>query len=743
MNGVPVVAVMTPGFGSRSFDRELAVSALELILDEQVPPYEGRRRSQISQPLWFESASEMVAAGLDYFGPVARRSVRPLAGFSKADVAETTNVVWIDLDPRPGLAGGEEVFVAEAERNLEALGALYLTPSVVVFSGRGSWAYWKLDRPLSQGDAEMLMKRLYAQFRRDGSEHDIGRIARIPGSINEKTGLQAFVMGTTGTRWDPDDLAALLPELAEPDHGSPAVDTDREPVGHLLAIDIDLEPGGRLPTIDLPEELTRYLDQRPGKQERARLGIDGSALEQAIICHLVNKGCSDSQIALFFDHHQLPRHEEEKQGRREVYAWLARSIAKARARLSSQDSASPDASSGVDLSLPPLVSIGNGTYFDPETQPVPERPREQGWEYRRWTILTEMVDGLKKLELIDWTRERFAIGRSQARRDLDWLEREGYIAPVADPKDRRTRRVYRTEHGRERLIRRPRNGVLKWSFFNSTPPPIDFRKGLATQTNTATDNAQLAAAEPDVSDDPDPDPELDPPQEQPIRLATNEPGEAWGRSEERRRQRSLINDVYRIHIPGNRWTYLQLLLPLDEWVQVRLHEQLPIGTDANGVLVYRSFISPQDPALGGEDAEDPIARRTLQSGGWPARDRMIGWAAELSPEEGGSFRLAIRTEDGVERSNVGVVVQSETNFYSLLCKSLASWDGIVAVRKRGSGKETRYTFERIAGAAVDIPADYTDFDALLAELADPVRMQTVLESLPPYWHFSRRSLWAR
>ena len=81
-----------------------------------------------------------------------------------------------------------------------------------------------------------------------------------------------------------------------------------------------------------------------------------------------------------------------------------------------------------------------------------------------------------------------------------------------------------------------------------------------------------------------------------------------------------INDVYRIHIPGNRWTHLQLLLPVSEWVRVRLHEQLPVATDANGLLVYESFISPKDPALGGEDADDPIERRTLLSGGWPARE---------------------------------------------------------------------------------------------------------------------------
>ena len=91
-------------------------------------------------------------------------------------------------------------------------------------------------------------------------------------------------------------------------------------------------------------------------------------------------------------------------------------------------------------------------------------------------------------------------------------------------------------------------------------------------------------------------------------------------AEKRRRQRSLINDVYRIYLPGNRWTYLQLLTPLGEWVRVRLHVQLPVGVDSAGRFVYRSFVSPRDEGLGDEAAHDPIEARTLEDGGWPARD---------------------------------------------------------------------------------------------------------------------------
>src|SRR5260221_3039460 len=162
---------------------DLAVAAVAVILDGQRPPFEGRVRARMDDALWFESAEELTKAGVDYFGPVARKARRALAGSSKGDVADTTNVVWLDLDPPAGsdIADGAAL-VAQAGRWLDGMRALGLPPSVYVFSGRGSWAYWKLDRHLPQAEAEALMRRLYAQFRPGGSEHDIGRVARMPGS---------------------------------------------------------------------------------------------------------------------------------------------------------------------------------------------------------------------------------------------------------------------------------------------------------------------------------------------------------------------------------------------------------------------------------------------------------------------------------------------------------------------------------------------------------------------------------
>jgi len=99
------------------FDPDLARAAGALILEGQEPPFEGRVRVRMDEARWFDSPAELVEAGVDYFGPVARKARRHLAGSSKEDVADTTNVVWLDLDPRPGAAEDDGAhLVAESGR---------------------------------------------------------------------------------------------------------------------------------------------------------------------------------------------------------------------------------------------------------------------------------------------------------------------------------------------------------------------------------------------------------------------------------------------------------------------------------------------------------------------------------------------------------------------------------------------------------------------------------------------------
>ena len=543
------------------YDPDLALAALALILDGQRPPFEGRLRARMADALWFESAEELAGAGVDYFGPVARKARRALAGSSKGDVADTTNVVWLDLDPpaESGIADGAAL-VAQAGRWLDGMRALGLPPSVYVFSGRGSWAYWKLDRHVPQAEAEALMRRLYAQFRPGGSEHDIGRVARMPGSTNEKTGLRAYVMAIDGGRWEPGELAKLLPGPDESPGEAKAGDTAPRRVKRARA----LEPGGKLPTIELPADLAEYVAASPTKPEREAQGIDGSSREQAIVARLVNAGHSDAQVALFFDHHRLPRHEEEKRGRR-GNGWLAMSVANAR--------------EGMPPSAP-SVCIGKGNLFPAEG---PVSGRELGWQARRWLILRDMPEGLRKLELVEWVKERFGIERSQARRELDWLEKEkGCIAAVADERDRRIKRIHRTEAGRRR--------IESWK---KTGTPFEFRKGRPNPAGRAA--AEVPAAEParDPEPTPVPPPSLAKPSRSPISVEL-----AADRAEMRRRERALIDDVHRVHIAGDRWTYLQLRLPLEEWTFVRLHEQLRVGFDGDGPARPSLVREPQGQGAG-------------------------------------------------------------------------------------------------------------------------------------------------
>jgi DNA-binding MarR family transcriptional regulator len=685
------------GATAEAFDADLARSAVALILEGQEPPFEGRVRARMDEARWFDSPDELFEAGMDYFGPVARKRRRPLAGFSKEDVADTTNVVWLDLDPPPGAAADDSThLVAEAGRWLDGLRSLDLPPSVFVFSGRGSWAYWKLDRHVPQREAEALMRRLYVQFRPGGSEHDIGRVARMPGSANEKTGLRAFVMAIDEVRWDPGELRRLLPEADPSDGASKAVEYDRT-----------LKPGGKLPAPELPSDLAVYLAARPPKKRRVADGIDGSSREQAIVSRLVNAGHSDEQIALFFDHHRLPRHEEEKRRRRN-YGWLAVGIANARARI---------------IPSSPSVSIGKGTYSE-EAGGEGYGPRETGWSMRRWVILRDMPEGLPKLELAEWVKQRFSLGRSQALRELDWLEKEkGYICALADERDRRIRRVFRTEAGRRRLE--------SWKGMGT---PFEFLKGLPSP-------AVEAPGAPEPAQDPEPEPEPTPPPRETKPARTPIDAEiAADRAERRRRERSLINDVYRIHIPGTRWTYLQLLLPLEEWARVRLHEQLRVGVDGEGLPVHRSFISPRDPALRGRDARDPIEERTLRDGGFVAPDRRIGVAAELA-DTGKGFELATRVEGDKTLPNVGLIVQADKIFYRPLRAYRNHQDKVIAARKRGKGIDTTFEF-MIAGDGIEIPTEPVfDLDAFLHRLADESEMAAVLESLPDGWRLVKRPPW--
>jgi len=91
---------------------------------------------------------------------------------------------------------------------------------LVTFSGRGLWLFWRLPRRLPADEVEAINYALASRFGGGDACHNIDRVARLPFTINSKTGQLATILrdeeGCTPVE--------ALPRLAPPDAASEAVD---------------------------------------------------------------------------------------------------------------------------------------------------------------------------------------------------------------------------------------------------------------------------------------------------------------------------------------------------------------------------------------------------------------------------------------------------------------------------------------------------------------------------------------
>jgi hypothetical protein len=207
-----------------------------------------------------------------------------VAGQPKKTQMCGAEVLWVDLDPRAG-----EDLSRERERMLALLTtarpAALPPPSVIVDSGRGFWAFWRLAEPLHDTAlAERLNRAIALQFPGDFSDscHNINRVARAPGTINRKTGATAQV------RWDlsAPDTAYMLDRLPSP---APA-DAQAEAIG------------------DAARDATAALD---------RLTVDGA--QRLTLEDLTRRGVPDRIVAIV-NHGRIP--DEPKRGDDSRSAWL-------------------------------------------------------------------------------------------------------------------------------------------------------------------------------------------------------------------------------------------------------------------------------------------------------------------------------------------------------------------------------------------------------------------------------------
>ena len=89
-----------------------------------------------------------------------------------------------------------------------------LSPQLVVASGGGVHAYWRLDRELPAAEVESLNRRLAHRLGGDMSCTDRGRIMRMPGSFNQKRSAWCRIVAVDFARppLDPDQMRRALPD---------------------------------------------------------------------------------------------------------------------------------------------------------------------------------------------------------------------------------------------------------------------------------------------------------------------------------------------------------------------------------------------------------------------------------------------------------------------------------------------------------------------------------------------------
>lgn len=222
-------------------------------------------------------------------------AVNPLKTKGMARKANKNDVVaaewlWSDIDPPKNVTPEQvEQWRAEQLADFEAGRPEALPPATFhVDSGRGFWRFWKLSEPVAVdggGGAQTALVESYGRGIEQafGSAADacrnIERIARLPGTINHKTGKRAAVL-----EHHPGRVYQLtdFPQAhdSEPEDPPQGPDPEREPVSKPF----DLEA--------LPAELRRTIVE--GRYED--FGGDRSRAVYAAVCGLIRAGVSRGDI---------------------------------------------------------------------------------------------------------------------------------------------------------------------------------------------------------------------------------------------------------------------------------------------------------------------------------------------------------------------------------------------------------------------------------------------------------------
>ncbi len=186
----------------------------------------------------------------------------------RAEHALRFAVVWADLD-----VGAKKPF-ATKEDAVAVLAKFELAPSVIVDSGHGIHAYWRLGQPVGPEDHDVLIgtvKGLAAQLGGDPAATLVTQIMRVPGTMNvdsfekRKDGRDHLV-----TLLESNDYEYSLDSFT--DAGIVPV-TERREVPQVLGGDQHIKEGTRNSTLASAGGAMR------------RFGLSQRAIESALLIH--------------------------------------------------------------------------------------------------------------------------------------------------------------------------------------------------------------------------------------------------------------------------------------------------------------------------------------------------------------------------------------------------------------------------------------------------------------------------
>jgi hypothetical protein len=250
---------------------------------------------------------------------------------TKNDVA-TAAYLWIDLDPSKGADPADEQ--AALDRALDGARPPEIpVPTWEIDSGRGRWGFWRLRETVPlDGEGGAATRRVEGHGR--GIEQafkaladncrNIERIARLPGTINHKTGRRARV-----TAYRPEAVYDLQ-DFPFVDAG----DADQPSKGNGKGNDYDFDA---LPTVDIDglpiSDRIRVMIRTGEDTEEPTVPYGDRRSERAftVLIGLAAAGCDDMTMAAIMLDTALPigAHVRDQ---RESRKYLVRQIGRARDR---------------------------------------------------------------------------------------------------------------------------------------------------------------------------------------------------------------------------------------------------------------------------------------------------------------------------------------------------------------------------------------------------------------------------